>query len=108
MRLQVDALEELPDQVERSILLGPNVDDPGDVLGLQLAERAGFAPKTLDFLVVPVAGKQDLDDNSLIELRVESLDQQAVFAAEDGANAVFSSDQVAGMDLVGAHAWGRS
>ena len=51
-----------------------------------------------------MAGEEDLDDDdALVELGVEALGDQALGAAEDGSDAVFAGDDVAGMNFVASH-----
>ncbi len=55
VRAHIDAVEVLPHQVERPVRLCTDVDDPGDVLGLELRERPRLAPEALELALVAMA-----------------------------------------------------
>src|SRR5262249_25128598 len=96
-------VEVLPDEVERAVGLGAHVDDPRDVLRLELGEHPRLAPKTLDLTLVSMTREQDLDHDPLVELGMEALEEEPVVPAEDGPDAVLPSDDISRMNFVGSH-----
>ncbi|MFT3773216.1 MAG: hypothetical protein QM820_48170 [Minicystis sp.] len=101
---EVLAFEVLPGEEEGAVLGLADVDDAGDVLRLQLGERAGLAPKALDLLLVHQGGREHADGDPLIELGMESFDQEAPRTAQDRAYPVLPCDDVARFDRLGSHA----
>ena len=81
--LEVFPLDELPDQVERAVGLCSDVENARGVLAFELGEGACLATEALDFLVVARAGKQQLDDDALVELDVEALDEEDADASKE-------------------------
>jgi serine/threonine-protein kinase len=103
VRDEIHPAQVLSSEVERPVGQRANVEDPRDMLGLELREQARFAAEELDLSLVEERRRERADHHPLVELGVRGLDQDAARAAQHRADTVFTADDVAGIDRVGAH-----
>ena len=94
---EVGAVEELHDDVRRAVLQRADVDDPGDVLALDLDRRSGLAVEPRHRLLIGGGlGEQEFQRDALVELQVVRGDDDAHAArAEDALDPVLSSKDIA-------------
>ncbi len=105
VRREVDALEVRAREVEGAVGQRADVEDAGDVLGLELGEGARLSPEPVDLFLVAQGGREDPHHDALVELGVEGLDEEAPRAAQDSPDAVLSPNDVARSDRIGAHSF---
>jgi hypothetical protein len=84
------------------------IDDARDMLRLELRQCASFSSKAFELLVVGLPRKKQTNRNTLVELGVESLDEDPVSPTENGPNPEFSGHQAARANFVRSHVSQRS
>jgi hypothetical protein len=99
---EVAAAEQLHDEVRRAIVGDPGVDDPHDVLMIDVGGGLGLATEALDHVgVCRVLGAQDLDCDGAIERQLPGLVDHAHAADADPSDDRVATQHAAGLELRG-------